>query len=151
MSTPGRRRLGALAVAAMLVVGVPLLSGCAVVEGLIEQQTGGDIDLGGASVPDGFPAEVPLIDGQIVNGSSATGQNGEQVWNVLINVAAADAPTRIAAQLEGAGFTSPGSVGGITDQGGTLTYTQGALVVNVLLAKVGDGWTANYTVARPAS
>jgi hypothetical protein len=139
-----------VALAATLLVTAPLtLSGCSMVEGLIESQTGGDIDLGGSTVPEDFPAEVPLADGEIVNGSAISAA-GEKVWNVLINVADPSAPDSIAAQLEAAGFTSPG-VGGVTEDGGTLQYVQGDLAVNVLLAKAGDGWTANYTVARSAS
>lgn len=139
-----------MALAAGLLIAAPLtLTGCSMVEGIIETQTGGDIDLGGSSVPDDFPAEVPLAEGEIVNGSAISADGGERVWNVLINVGDPSAPESIAAQLEGAGFTSPG-VGGVTEEGGTLTYTKGDLVVNVLLAKTGDGWTANYTVAQSA-
>jgi len=136
--------------AATVALAAPLtLSGCSVVEGIIENQTGGDIDLGGTTVPEDFPAEVPLAEGDVVNGSAITSDGGERVWNVLLNVADPAAPESIAAQLEAAGFTSPG-VGGVTDEGGTLQYAKDDLVVNVLLAKVGDGWTANYTVARSA-
>lgn len=142
-------RTATLALAAALLVGAPALTGCAMVEGIIEQQTGGDVDLGGASVPADFPSEVPLADGDVVNGSAITGSGGERVWNVLMNVTDPDAPTTIAAQLEGAGFASAG-MGTVGEQGGTLTYSRDALVVNVLLAKVDTGWTANYTVARSA-
>jgi hypothetical protein len=143
-----RRRTAAVALAAMLLVVTPLaLSGCSMVEGIIESQTGGDIDLGGATVPDDFPADVPLAEGDVVNGSAISNGDGEKVWNVLITCSDPAAPDAIAAQLEAAGFTSPG-VGGITDEGGTLSYTKDALVVNVLLAKTGDSWTANYTVAQ---
>jgi len=139
------RRLATLAAAALLAAS---LTGCSVIEGIIEQQTGADVEIGGASVPADFPADVPLAEGQVVNGSSGTGPNGEQVWNILITVTAADAPTQIAAQLEGAGFTAP--TGAETPSEGTvnLTYVRTDLVVNVVLAKVGDSWTANYTVAR---
>lgn len=144
-------RTAVAVLAGLLVLGAtPVLTGCSVIEGIIEQQTGGDVDLGGNTVPDDFPSEVPLASGDIVNGSTATGANGERVWNVLMNVSDSDAPASIAAQLEGAGFATAEGVGGVTDQGGTLTYTNGALVVNVLLAKVDAGWTANYTVARAA-
>ncbi len=142
-------RAAVAVLAGVLALGVsPALAGCSMIEGIIEEQTGGDIDLGGTTVPGDFPTEVPLADGTIINGSAATGANGERVWNVLMTVSDPAAPDTIAAQLEGAGFTTPEGVGGVTEQGGTLTYTNGALVVNVLLAKVDAGWTANYTVAR---
>jgi hypothetical protein len=144
------RRVAAVALAAALLVAAPLtLSGCATIEGIIEQQTGGDVDLGGTTVPEDFPAAVPLAEGEIVNGSAISNGDGK-VWNVLINVADPSAPDSIAAQLEGAGFVSPEGIGGLTGEGGTLTYAKDDLVVNVLLAKSGDGWTANYTVAQSA-
>lgn len=145
--TPLRGR-AALGIAVALLV-APALGGCAVLEGIIEQQTGADVQLGGASVPADFPAEVPLAEGDVVNGSAVSAAGGERVWNVLIRVADPAAPDSIAAQLEAAGFTSAGA-GGVPGTGGTLTFTNGALVVNVLLAQVDDGWTANYTVARGA-
>lgn len=142
-------RAAVAALAGVLLLGLaPALAGCSMIEGIIEQQTGTDVDLGGNTVPDDFPSEVPLAAGDIVNGSAVTGADGERVWNILMNVSDPAAPTSIAAQLEGAGFTTAEGVGGVTEQGGTLTYTNGALVVNVLLAKVDAGWTANYTVAR---
>lgn len=145
-----RRRILTLGLAIVLLVAAPLtLTGCSMLEGIIEQQTGGDLDLGGASVPDDFPAAVPLAEGDVVNGSAISSGDGK-VWNVLINVSDPAAPESIAAQLEGVGFVSPQGIGGITDEGGTLTYTKDDLVVNVLLGKVGDGWTANYTVAQSA-
>jgi hypothetical protein len=143
-------RAAAVALGAVLLVGLPALTGCSMIEGIIEQQTGGDVDLGGNTVPDDFPAEVPLAEGDVVNGSKITGSGGETVWNVLMNVSDPAAPESIAAQLEGAGFTSAGTGGGVTDSGGTLTYTKDDLVVNVLLGKTDSGWTANYTVARTA-
>jgi hypothetical protein len=143
-------RVAAVALGAVLLVGLPALTGCSMIEGIIEQQTGGDVDLGGNTVPEDFPAEVPLADGDVVNGSKITGSGGETVWNVLMNVSDPAAPESIAAQLEGAGFTSAGTGGGVSDSGGTLTYTKDDLVVNVLLGKTDSGWTANYTVARTA-
>jgi len=145
------RRVATFALAATLLVGAPLaLGGCSMIEGLIEQQTGGDVDLGGSTVPADFPTEVPLATGTVVNGSAASSPDGQRVWNVLMNVADPAAPTSIAAQLEAAGFVSPG-VGEMTENGGTLTYTKDDLIVNVLLAKIDSGWTANYTVARTAA
>lgn len=140
-------RAAAVVLGAVLLAGLPALTGCAAIEGIIEQQTGGDVDLGGNTVPEDFPADVPLAEGEVVNGSKITGGGGETVWNVLLNVSDPAAPDSIAAQLEGAGFSSAGT-GDVTDSGGTLTYTKDNLVVNVLLGKTDTGWTANYTVAR---
>lgn len=141
-------RAAAIVLGSVLLLGLPALTGCAAVEGIIEQQTGGDVDLGGNAVPEDFPAEVPLAEGEVVNGSAITAAEGK-VWNVIINVSDPAAPDSIAAQLEAAGFTSAGT-GEVTDNGGTLTYTKDALAVNVLLGKTDSGWTANYTVAQTA-
>jgi len=143
-------RAAIVALGALLLIALPTLTGCSLVEGIIEQQTGGDVDLGGNTVPADFPADVPLADGTVVNGSKITASGGQTVWNVLINATDPAAPDSIAAQLEAAGFVSPG-VGEMTENGGTLTYTKDDLVVNVLLAKIDSGWTANYTVARTAA
>lgn len=139
----------ALALGVVLLAGMPALAGCAVVEGIIEQQTGGDVEIGGTTVPDDFPAEVPLIDGEVVNGSAFTGPGGERTWNVLLNVADPAAPESITAQLEAAGFVSTG-VGSLSESGGTLVFAKIPLAVNVLLGPTDTGWTANYTVVRAA-
>jgi len=151
MAGATRRRLLTVALAGALVVAAPFaLSGCSMIEGLIEQQTGSDVDLGGNTVPADFPTVVPLAQGEVVNGSKVTASGGETVWNVLMNVSDPAAPDSIAAQLEGAGFTST-TTGQVTESGGTLTYAKDNLIVNVLLAKVDTGWTANYTVAQTAA
>ena len=141
------RKAAVVALGSVLLLGLPALTGCAAVEGIIEQQTGGDVDLGGNTVPEDFPSAVPLADGEIVNGSKISGDGGQAVWNVLMNVADPAAPDSIAAQLEGVGFTSA-TTGEVTESGGTLTYTKDDLLVNVLLGKIDSGWTANYTVAQ---
>ena len=103
-------RAAAVALGALLMVGLPALTGCSMIEGIIEQQTGGDVDLGGNTVPEDFPSAVPLASGEVVNGSKITASGGETVWNVLMNVSDPAAPESIAAQLEGAGFASAGTV-----------------------------------------
>jgi hypothetical protein len=101
------RRLATVALAGVLVVAAPMtLSGCSVVEGIIEQQTGGDVDLGGASVPDDFPAGVPLAEGEVVNGSAISNADGK-VWNVLINVADPAARLSFASELDCAFLVCP--------------------------------------------
>lgn len=137
----------ALALGVVLLAGMPALAGCAVVEGIIEEQTGGDIEIGGTTVPDDFPSEVPLADGEVVNGSAFSGSGGERTWNVLMNVADPAAPDSITAQLEAAGFVATG-VGGVSESGGTLVFAKLPFAVNVLLGKTDSGWTANYTVVR---
>ncbi|CAN5528170.1 hypothetical protein BH10ACT7_BH10ACT7_04730 [soil metagenome] len=129
------------------LAGAPALAGCSVVEGLIEQQTGGDIDLGGTSVPADFPSEVPLIDGDIVNGSGFA-TDGTKVWNIIVKVSDGAAFDTIKSQLEGAGFTF-NETGSETPEAGTGVFDGENYGVLVVVAQAGDqGWVANYTVSQ---
>lgn len=129
------------------LAGAPALAGCSVVEGLIEQQTGGDIDLGGTSVPADFPSEVPLIDGDIINGSGFS-SDGTKVWNIIVKVTDGAAFDTIKSQLEGAGFTYSEAGDGTTDAG-TGVFDGEKYGVLVVVAQAGDqGWVANYTVSE---
>lgn len=140
-----RRRTTAL-LAAVLLVGAPALAGCATVEGIIEQQTGADIQIGGTTVPVDFPAEVPLLDGDIVNGSALT-TGGTRGWNVVVNSSDAAAPDTVTTQFTEAGFLAMPAAGGVDEQGGTLFFGSTSYVITIVFAKIGSGWTVNYTVA----
>lgn len=141
-----RRRLLVATVASCLLL-VPAVSGCSFnpLESVIEGATGGNVDLGGTSVPDDFPAEVPLVDGEVTS-AFGVGKAPEKVWNVTIEVADASALDTIKAQLEAAGFSSDlddASVGGIS--GGM--YSNGTYSVLIVVAEDGkEGWAATYTV-----
>jgi hypothetical protein len=131
----------------------PALTGCFgnPIEQIIEGATGGDVDLGGASVPDGFPGEVPLIQGEVVFGASIGNDEG-RVWNVTIKVAGAGAIEDIVAQLEGAGFTSTEGFGGSTAEGGTAILENASYGVLVVVSQDGEnGFVANYTVTEKTS
>lgn len=137
-----------LAIALALVL-TPALSGCFgnPVEGIIEGVTGGDVDLGGTSVPEGYPTtEVPLIAGDILFGAAIGNAEGK-VFNVTVKVQDASALDAIKAQLEGVGFTSEGALEGVTDQGGTYIATTDKWGVLVVVSQDGsNGFVANYTV-----
>jgi hypothetical protein len=139
-----------LAVLIALAV-TPALSGCFgnPVEQIIEGATGGDVDLGGKSVPDGFPSEVPLAQGEVLFGASIGNEEG-RVWNVTIKVADAGAIEQIVAQLEGAGFsTAAEGFGGSTADGGTAIVENDSYGVLVVVSKDGEnGFVANYTVTE---
>lgn len=148
--SPSQRRLVASVLAACLLV-APALSACSFnpIESAIEGATGGNVDVGGTSVPDDFPAEIPLIDGDVV-AAFGVGTAPDKVWTVTIAVPDASAVDTIKAELEGAGFTAninDASLGGIT--GGMYTNeNHGVLVV---VAEDGNGgWTATYTVTPAA-
>ena len=148
MSTLRNRVTVPIAIALALVI-TPALSGCFgnPIESLIEGATGGDVDLGGTSLPDGYPSsEVPVIDGQILFGGSIGNDQGK-VYNVTIKVADAGALDTIKAQLEGVGFSSEAGFGGSTADGGTYIGQTDAWGVLVVVSKDGEnGFVANYTV-----
>lgn len=112
------------------LLGLVLLSGCASplpgglgpggLEEVIEQETGGEVDFGGASLPADWPAELPLPAGDLVSSISS---EGTQVLTYRI-----DDPSvgeRLVADLESLGFTT------------TTTSDMGELVATVLDR---DGW-----------
>ncbi len=146
MATLRIRRTAPLAIAIALVM-TPALAGCFgnPIESIIEGATGGDVDLGGTSVPEGYPAnEVPLIDGEILFGGSIGNADG-RIFNVTVKVADASALEQITSQLEAAGITTQSS--GDTGDGATYIGSSDAWGVLVVVAQDGgNGWVANYTV-----
>ncbi|MFM9877689.1 MAG: hypothetical protein ACKVOG_07555 [Rhodoglobus sp.] len=148
MTTLRNRVTAPLTILAALAITLAL-SGCFgnPIESIIEGATGGDVDLGGKSLPDGYPAsEVPIIDGEILFGGAIGNAEGK-VYNVTVKVADASALDAITAQLEAAGFTSEGAIGGSTADGGTYIATSDKWGVLVVVSKDGqNGFVANYTV-----
>ncbi|WP_395242654.1 hypothetical protein ACGGZK_10715 [Agromyces sp. MMS24-K17] len=142
-----RRTVIATVVAASLAAG---LSGCFfnpfdpagsvedAVEGAVEGATGGDLDVNLGELPEGFPSEVPLIDGKIV---VAAGTGGDEGWFVTIETDSTDPVADATAALDAAGFTEQADLQGVEveavavrtngtydvfvvgDQDGTVTYT----------------------------
>jgi len=125
----------------------PAVAGCSMIGGIIEQQTGGKVDLGGKSIPKDFPtADIPLAAGEIVYGAGIKGSDG-QVWNVTIKVNDGSSFDAIKAQLEGAGLTAADGVGGSNADGGVGTFSNDKYTVAVVVSKDGsNGFVANYTV-----
>jgi hypothetical protein len=140
-----KTRTAAPVVLALTLALAPALVGCSMVEGqvegVIEEATGGEVDLPGTELPEGFPAEVPLIDGEIAFGVALG--NG---YNVSVRVDGPEAMDDIAAQLEGAGFEA--QVGGTTGEGATQAFSSDAYSVLVVISKENEtDYLANYTVA----
>ncbi|ANJ26562.1 hypothetical protein ATC03_07355 [Agromyces aureus] len=114
------------------------------VEGAIEDATGGDVSLGG-ELPEGFPAEIPVVEGQITVGIG-TGESNS--WVVVVKSTEADPAAAASAALEGAGFTVDTSM--TQEQRDALTggqldanvYSNGTYLV--LLTTQDD--TVSYTV-----
>ena len=148
MTTRTRSLPTILAVATALVL-APTLTGCGGIEGLIEQATGGEVNVSIGSLPDGWPDEIPVIDGEIIGGGTAADDDGNPGWNVTITVENEAAFADIKAQLEDAGFVA--AEAGELDGGDTIT--SGAFAndnYGVFVAVTGsDGnFVANYTVVE---
>ncbi|GAA2236770.1 hypothetical protein N1031_11065 [Herbiconiux moechotypicola] len=144
----------ALALGALLA---PALTGCIgnpveqIVEGAVEQAGGGDVDLNSdGGLPDGFPTEVPLYDGEIQGGVAVDTAEGGG-WTVVVAVSDPQASfTSINDQLVAAGFESQFS--GFTDGSGTGMYVGPTYSVLVTVADDGSGAvTATYIVTQSAS
>jgi hypothetical protein len=153
-----RIRLSAAVLLAALLLTTPVLAGCAPsIPALGGSVTGDDADSGdadaaadGAEVPADFPAEIPLIDGEVLSGVSL-GSEGAQVWSVLIAVDDGSAFDEITRQLEGVGFVASG-LGGTTELGSTGTFSKDPYDISVAVSGGSDaGWAAKYTVSEQPS
>ncbi len=151
-TNPRSRRIAAtLAILSALVI-APVLSGCSVVESVVEGVTGGDVTIGGTSIPEGFPAEVPVVDGDILNGSSIA-KNGETVYNVTVKVADTSVFESIKTELTDAGF-APQEGYDMKEQNNTITGLFNNGTWSVLVAVTTQdvvGTVANYTVTSALS
>lgn len=144
-----RTRLLAVPLAAALLLGTaPALAGCSF-QSVVKDVSGGNVDIGGTSVPSDFPSEVPLASGDVVFGA-ALGSGESKVWNVTVKVSGSDAYTGIQKQLTDAGFSGDFGAQG-PNGGGTGTFSNGTYGVLVVVTDAGDnGWVANYSVSKGA-
>jgi hypothetical protein len=145
MKNAVRPRLTATAAILSAILLLPALSGCSTVESVVEGATGGDVQIGGTSIPEGFPAEVPVYDGDILNGSSLT-KNGETVYNVVVKVPDTSVFETIKTDLTDAGF-EPQEFDA-ADPAATVTlHNNGTWSVLVAVTTQDPiGAVANYTV-----
>lgn len=151
--------------AALLSVGLVLpLAACSggggLVDNVVEGIIGDQIDqfsegvqdqlrdaLGGVdfttdgSLPEGFPADVPLVSDDIVRGGSAADGTG---WAAQVRVADASAFADAQAQLEAAGYTASGVSADSNAGFGVFTSSQYRVVLTV--AEDGDAVVATYIV-----
>lgn len=144
------RRIASIAIAVALLT-APVLSGCAnsPIQGSVESSNGAEVDLGGANVPDDFPAKVPLIDGEVLSGGSIGNDQGK-VWNVSVRVDDASALSDIELELADAGFETRAQASG--ENGGTLiSDNDDEFTVLVVVSRDGSDFVANYTVTSKAA
>ncbi|MDJ0334483.1 MAG: hypothetical protein ACOH10_11930 [Rhodoglobus sp.] len=140
-------RLRVLVAVTLAVTITPALAGCGFnpVESIIEQATGGDVDIGGPSVPESFPSEIPLVDGEVQFGAGMSSDDS-RIWNVTIKTNNASALETVKSQLAGAGFTEADGVGGSTDGGSLATFTSDKYNVAVVVTTSDGDTIVNYTV-----
>jgi hypothetical protein len=135
-----------LAMAALLAVG-PALAGCSdvqvqdAVNGAVQGATDGDVSLGGA-LPDGWPSEIPVIEGEIKFGAGNT-TNGDQGWVVTIASSATDPLADAEQLLVDAGFEPDSGVSANVGDVGVVALKSAAHAVTI--AGTPDG--VLYTVA----
>lgn len=169
MSRPNRRARAALAVPALLLLGPTLLTACGdseeeqaeqAAEAVLGEDADVDIDgdsmtfddgenaiTTGTGLPEGFPEDVEVVEGEIVSGMSAddgTSTNYSVIVSSSADIAAAADEAR--GLLEAAGWTldSENEMDGLT----TLRFTKdGAEVgINVLPSDTGAGAQVMYSV-----
>lgn len=148
MTISARRSLTGLAIASALVL-APMLTGCGALEGIIEQATGGEVDVSMGSLPEGWPADVPVTDGDVVVGGKTTDDNGAPIFNATIKVESDSVFADIEAQLIGAGFEKleAGDVDG-GDSINTGFFKNDTYGVIVAVTGTEGQFVANYTVVE---
>ncbi len=152
MKTALRTRVTATVAILSALVLAPTLSGCQVIESVVEGATGGDVQIGGTSIPEGFPAEVPVVSGDILNGSSIS-KNGETVFNVVVKIDDVSVFETIKTDLTDAGF-APQEGYEMVENNGTITGLFNNGTWSVLVAVTTQdvvGTVANYTVTSALS
>ncbi|MEY2848037.1 MAG: hypothetical protein RI885_702 [Actinomycetota bacterium] len=138
-----RRNRAVIIGVSLLVVAIPLVSGCSVRD-IVDDATGGQVQLPTSSVPEDFPSQVPLYDGEVLSGAGLGNTDGK-VWNVGIRVPDAGAVTEIGTQLTDAGFETQ-LEGAANDDGGTVIASTPDFGVAVVVVRDDGGFVANYTV-----
>jgi len=144
-----KSRIAAPVLIALALLAGPTLAGCSLiqnpVENVIEGVTGGEVDLPSTELPDDFPSEVPLYDGEIAN-TMALGDADAKVYTVSIRVPGTETIDEIVSDFEAAGYTS--TISGNSAEGSTAAFESDKWSVIVVIVAEGDtGWIAQYAVS----
>ncbi|MET0725877.1 MAG: hypothetical protein ABWY36_05965 [Leifsonia sp.] len=137
---PFRTRLAVPVIAIALLL-TPALAGCSLVQGAVEDATGTSVRVDG-SLPEGWPASVPVIEGKVLFGAGGQGDGGSG-WVATIDATDADPIAAATKQLEDAGFTADGTAQAPSGDGGFVAMKNAEYTV--LVAGTKDG--VLYTVA----
>lgn len=136
-----RRILASFAL--LLALGASLTACGTPIEGSVGGDNGAEVEIGGTDLPDDFPSTVPIIEGEVLRGSSVGGDDGK-VWNVSIRGDDATVFDEIEVDLEDAGFDVQVQVSG--DTAGTIVADGTDYSVIVGVSEDDGGVVANYTV-----
>jgi hypothetical protein len=145
------RKIFTLALSGVLVLGIaPALAACSpqqlvqdAVENAVKDATGLDVSVGGKTLPEGFPAEVATVSGEI-SLSGALGLGTEKVWTVGIIVADLTAGFEAAkSKLLDAGFTATAAGAEGVNAG---IFSNAAYSVLVTATETGTDKTLTYVV-----
>lgn len=143
-----RKKVVAPAAIVLALSLTPMLAGCGgggnPIQGMINQATGGQVDIGGTEVPKSFPSEIPLVSGSVISGSSINAED-TKIWNVAIKASDPGAVNGIDDQLKSAGFESLGE-GLSSEDGSSKIFTKEPYGVLVIVGKDDGGFVVNYTV-----
>ena len=144
-----KSRIAAPVLIALALLAGPTLAGCSLiqnpVENVIEGVTGGEVDLPSTELPDDFPSEVPLYDGEIAN-TMALGDADAKVYTVSIRVPGTETIDEIVSDFEADGYTS--TISGNSAEGSTAAFESDKWSVIVVIVAEGDtGWIAQYAVS----
>ena len=135
-----------LLIGAVLVA--PVLAGCSgdQIQSIVGDATGGTVDVGGTTIPEDFPSDIPLAAGDVAS-AGRVGTGTGKVWNVTITVSDPAAPSVITEQLTSAGFASTSNLPGAPDIGGSAGFANDTYAIALIVTDNGDGtYAANYTV-----
>jgi hypothetical protein len=147
------RKLLTVSIASVLVLGIaPALVACSpqqlvqdAVENAVKDVTGIDVNIDGTTMPEGFPAEVPVISGDIgVSGSLGVG--ADQVWTVSFTVPdLAAAFEEATGKLLSAGFAS--DFDATVEGASTGSFSNASFTAIVTATSDGTSNTVTYVVA----
>ncbi|MCU1507943.1 MAG: hypothetical protein JWQ12_208 [Glaciihabitans sp.] len=138
--------------AVVLALGTaPLLTGCFgnPIQNLVKGATGGQVDVGGTSIPADFPKNVPVLDGKVVL-AGAIGKGADKVWNVTVQVTGADPSADLEAKLKSAGFKETAVTPNGT-AGKSIVAADDTHSLLVVIAKDKDAWVVSYSVGPATS
>ena len=171
--SPSRRARAALAVPALVLIGGSLLVGCGdseeeqaeqAAEAVLGEDADVDIDgdsvtfddgdtsiTSGSGLPDGFPEDLPVLEGEILSGM-ASDDGSTKNYSVIVSASGdpASAAAEVKGLLEDAGWTLESE--NEMEVLSTLRFSKDGteVGVNVLPGDTGDGSQVMYAVT-PAS